>query len=61
MNEHHIDRRLKDVAGMDQELFGKLVGSADQHAGGFKLKSAGLATVSRGDEDALADAMRYDE
>jgi uncharacterized protein YjbJ (UPF0337 family) len=60
MNKQHINRRLKNVAGMAQELFGKLVVSADQQVKGFKSKSTGLATVGRGDEDALADVVLYD-
>lgn len=61
MNKLQIHGSIKDVAGMAQEAFGKLVGSADQQARGFKLKSAGWEMIALGDVEELAKAVLYDK
>jgi uncharacterized protein YjbJ (UPF0337 family) len=61
MNEDQIKGSIKDVAGIAQEKFGRLVGSRQQQVKGIELQCKGRAQINFGCEAALVDATRYDE
>jgi uncharacterized protein YjbJ (UPF0337 family) len=61
MNKDQIKGGIKHVAGIAQELFGRLVGSWQQQVKGIKLQCKGRAQINLGYEEALVEAVRHDE